>query len=83
MVTSVPGATSVVPEIVGVSSLVEPWASRVSSGASLSTLPVVSTIAVLPALSVAVALTVKSPSSSAFGTSTLKFPFASTSAFTV
>ncbi len=83
MVTSVPGATSVVPVIVGVTSLVAPCVSRVNSGASLSTLPVVLAFAVLPAVSVAVAVTVKSPSASAFGTSTLKLPFASTKALIV
>ena len=83
MVTSVPGVTSVVPEIVGVTSLVELCVSRVNSGAWLSTLPVVLAFAVLPALSVALAVTVKSPSANAFGTSTLKLPLASTKALTV
>ena len=59
MLTVSPGARSVVPEIVGVASLVKPCASIVNTGSVVSMLPPFSvTVALLPAPSVAVAVTV-------------------------
>ena len=49
----------------------------------VSMVPIALADALLPASSVAVAVTVKSPSASAAGTSTVKLPFASTVAVTV
>ena len=70
-VTVLPGAASVVPERVGVVSLSEAGALMVMVGAVVSISPVVSVVAVLPASSVTLALTVNSPSANSTGTSTL------------
>ena len=70
-VTVLPGVASVVPERVGVVSLSEPGALIVIEGAVVSISPVVSAVAVLPASSVTLALTVNSPSANSAGTSAL------------
>ena len=82
-VTVLPGAASVVPERVGVVSLSEPGALMVMVGAVVSISPVVSAVAVLPASSVTLALTVNSPSANSAGTSALYVPSACTTAVTV
>ena len=82
-VTVLPGVASVVPERVGVVSLIEPGASMVIVGAVVSISPVVSAVAVLPASSVTLALTVNSPSANSAGTSALYVPSACTIAVTV
>ena len=82
-VTVLPGVASVVPDRVGVVSLSEPGALMVMVGAVVSISPVVSAVAVLPASSVTLALTVNSPSANSAGTSTLYVPSACTIAVTV
>ena len=82
-VTVLPSGKLVVPESAGVLSLVSPCASIVNAGALVLMLPVSLADASLPASSCAVAVTVKSPSASACGTSTVKLPFASTSVLMV
>ena len=64
-------------------SLSEPGALIVIVGAVASMVPVVVSLAVLPAASVTLASTVKSPSASASGTSTVKLPSFSTKAVSV
>ena len=70
-VTVVPGVASVVPDNVGVVSLPVAKVSIVIDGAVVSISPVVSVVAVLPASSVTLALTVNSPSANSAGTSAL------------
>ena len=68
--TIVPTLTSVEPVIVGVGSLVRSIGSMTMAGGVVSTSPVSVAVALFPALSLTVALTVKLPSASAVGTST-------------
>ena len=82
-VTVLPGATSVLPEIVGVVSLPEPRGSRDRVGAAEFMSPLTVSVAVLPAASVAVAVTSKFPSAIGLGTSALKSPLPSTVAVNV
>ena len=70
-VTTVPAGRSVVPVMVGVLSLVSAGASTESEGAVRSSTPLSAALALLPAGSVAVAVTAKPPSASAAGTSAL------------
>ncbi|CAM4489052.1 hypothetical protein ALAU109921_19105 [Alteromonas australica] len=70
-VTVLPGVASVVPVRVGVVSLSEPGTLIVIVGTVVSITPVVSAVAVLPASSVTLALTVNSPSANSAGTSAL------------
>ena len=72
MLTVFPAAKSVVPDIVGVASLVRPCASNVMVGAAVSMTPLLSiAVAELPASSVAVTVTLKLPSAKSAGTSAL------------
>ena len=81
--TVLPGAKSVVPEIVGVVSLPEARGSSDKLGAAEFISPLMVSVVVLPAVSVAVAVTSKLPSATGAGTSALKSPLASTVAVKV
>ena len=78
-----PGAISVVPEMVGVVSFPVPSASKVRSGTAVLIVPLVVSDAEFPAASVALAVTSKLPSAMALGTSALKSPLLSTIAVNV
>ena len=83
MDTVLPGAISVVPEIVGVVSFPVPSASKVRFGTAVLIVPLVVSDAEFPAASVALAVTSKLPSAMALGTSALKSPLLSTIAVNV
>ena len=84
MITVAPAGRSVLPDIVGVVSLSEASVSNDTVGAVVSIMPVLSTtVVLLPASSLAVASTLYVPSAKGAGTSTVKFPFASTVAVRV
>ena len=83
-VTMAPAGRFVVPEMVGVALFSGVNSSRFSSGDVMSITPELSrTDVLLPASSMAVASTLYEPSARALGTSTAKFPAASTVAVTV
>ncbi len=77
-VTVAPTGRLVVPVSGGVGSLVSAGASTVTVGGVMSTTPLSVAVAVLPAASVPLAMTVKPPSTSAAGTLTLNTPPACT-----
>ena len=79
-VTVLPGAKSVLPEMVGVVSLSDPNGSSDKVGAAEFMSPLTVSVAALPAASAAVAVTSKFPSAIGLGTSALKSPLASTNA---
>ncbi len=83
MDTVLPGAISVVPEMVGVVSFPVPSESKVRFGTAVLIIPLVVSDAEFPAASVAVAVTSKFPSAIALGTAALKLPRLSTIAVNV
>ena len=80
IVTTEPAGSSVVPVMSGVASLVVSATSIVSVGTRVSTTPASLSVVLLPAVSVAVAETVKFPSAIAAGTSAENTPPAVTNA---
>ena len=74
MFTTVPSGSVEVPLITGVLSLPKPSASTVTIGVIVSTLPLLFAVLSLPAASVILALTVKSPCARAPGISMFQWP---------
>ncbi|CAM3160810.1 hypothetical protein PSAT104721_20245 [Pseudoalteromonas atlantica] len=82
-VITVPSTASLLPLRVGVTSLLEPGLVKSSVGAMVSTSPAPVAVAVLPAASLTLALTVKLPSARAVVTGTDHVPLAPTVAVMV